>query len=189
MNAPEHSHRLQLRQATETIHQALHRASPFAAIADGRATRADYARTLQMLYRYHAAMAPLVARGALALNLPALAEQHRARLAALITDLDFLGLAGPSVTASHEMAEGDFAIGALYTVHGSTLGGKLIFRQLDTLLPDAAGRHFFQGAPDDKHHWQTLCTALDSHHGDIARMSEGALYAFEQFDILLRDIY
>ena len=189
MNAPELSHRLQLRQATETIHQALHRARPFAAIADGRATRADYAHTLQLLYRYHAAMASLVMRGALALSLPALVEQHRARLAALMADLDFLGLPCPAVAANDGTAQDDFAVGALYTVQGSTLGGKVIFRQLDTLLPDAAGRRFFQGAPDDKHHWQALCTALDARGGDIACMSEGALYAFEQFDALLRDIY
>ena len=80
--------------------------------------------------------------------------------------------------------EGAFCAGLLYTVQGSTLGGKVIFRQLDALLPDARGRGFFQGTADDARHWQMLCAALEE-CADIAALTAGARHGFERFGALL----
>ena len=54
-----------------------------------------------------------------------------------------------------------FAIGCLYTVQGSTLGGKVISRQLDALLHGEDGRRFFRGFPQDGANWQALCAGLE----------------------------
>ena len=73
----------------------------------------------------------------------------------------------------------------LYTVQGSTLGGKIIFSQLDYLLPDDAGRRFFKGGADDGKNWQRLCAALDGHGGDLAALEAGAHHGFARFQDML----
>ena len=183
MNLMLPSVRMQLRAATDEIHQALHRAAPFAVIAQGRETLAGYGKTLQALHRFHAAMHDMCAAGAAALGVEVLGEAHAVRVAALMGDLAHLGLAVPA--AVPETAdEGAFCAGLLYTVQGSTLGGKVIFRQLDALLPDGRGRRFFQGARDDARHWQMLCAALER-CGDVTALEAGARHGFERFAALL----
>jgi heme oxygenase len=175
--------RARLRAATEDVHQGLHRAAPFAAIADGTATRESYGASLGFLYRYHGAMAGWCAAGADSLGLRELAGAHQARLAALRRDLAFLGRAVPA--AEEEAARpGAFAAGVLYTVQGSTLGGKVIHRQLDTLLPDDKGRAFFKGCRDDGARWQTLCAALER-QSDGTALEAGARHAFARFAAML----
>jgi heme oxygenase len=175
---------MRLRTATDAVHQALHRAAPFAAIADGTATRESYGATLRFLHRYHAAMAPVCAHGASALGQPQLAEAHAARLAALESDLAHLGLA-PVAVPDEVPGDGDFCAGALYTVQGSTLGGKVIHSQLDALLPDDEGRRFFKGGPDDSRHWQSLCAALETRGTRLTQLEAGALRAFSRFREML----
>jgi heme oxygenase len=179
--------RKRLRQVTAEIHEALHHAEPFARIADGTMDRDGYGRTLQILNHYHGAMAPLCADGADALGLPLLKGAHRTRLDHLEDDLQHLGLA-PQTVAAQAGRHGAFAIGCLYTVQGSTLGGKVIFRQLDRLLPGEDGRRFFKGTPQDGTLWQSLCAGLENcaRHTHLAEMEEGAHYAFRQFDHFLK---
>ncbi len=74
-----------------------------------------------------------------------------------------------------------FCAGVLYTVQGSTLGGKLIYRQLGALLPDDSGRRFFKGSAEDSRNWQALCAALEGRAADLAELKAGALYAFSPF--------
>jgi len=175
--------RSRLRAATDDIHQALHRAAPFAAIADGAATRASYADTLEFLYRYHGAMAGWCAAGAEALGAPELERAHQVRMAALRQDLAFFGRAEPEVEQEAARACA-FAAGVLYTVQGSTLGGKVIHRQLDVLLPGDGGRLFFKGSRDDGHTWQILCAALEL-QSDGTALEEGARHGFARFAAMM----
>lgn len=185
--APGLSMRARLKAATDELHQALHRAAPFAAIADQTATRESYADTLVFLNRYHAAMAGWCAAGAQALGVRALAKAHRERLSALAQDLAFFGRAAPVVQMEQEAPRpAAFAAGVLYTVQGSTLGGKLIHRQLDTLLADNRGRLFFKGGAHDSHHWRFLCEALE-HQTDAAGLESGARHAFGCFGTMLAE--
>ena len=172
--------RLRLRAATDDIHQALHSAEPFARIANGQVTREEYGAVLAMLWRYHTAMSPLCVAGAQALNAPELAGAHAARLWLLQDDLDFLGVATPH-SDGEPVPDDAFAIGCLYTVQGSTLGGKVIARQLDPLLDGPDGRRFFAGGPGDSAHWQTLCARLDAGDQDFPRLEAGARHAFARF--------
>jgi heme oxygenase len=182
------SMREKLRAATEEIHLALHRAAPFAAIADGTATRETYADTLAFLRRYHGAMAGWCAAGAWTLGLDGLARTHRERLAALRADLATFGRAVPQAEeepAHHEVfGAGAFAVGVLYTVQGSTLGGKVIHRQLDGLLDGEDGRSFFKGRAEDGHTWRMLCAALEQ-QSDGAALEAGARHAFARFSDML----
>jgi heme oxygenase len=182
------SMREKLRAATEEIHLALHRAAPFAAIADGTATRETYADTLAFLRRYHGAMAGWCAAGAWSLGLDGLARTHRERLAALRADLATFGRAAPQAEeepAYHDgFGAGAFAVGVLYTVQGSTLGGKVIHRQLDGLLDGEDGRSFFKGRAEDGHYWRMLCAALEQ-QSDGAALEAGARHAFARFSDML----
>ena len=177
------SMRERLRAATEEVHLALHRAAPFAAIADGTATRESYADTLAFLRRYHGAMGGWCAAGAWTLGLDGLARTHRERLAALRADLATVGRRVPR--AEEEPARsGAFAVGVLYTVQGSTLGGKVIHRQLDGLLDGEDGRSFFKGRAEDGHYWRMLCAALEQQN-DGAGLEAGARHAFARFSDML----
>jgi heme oxygenase len=180
--------RERLRAATEEIHLGLHRAAPFAAIADGTATRETYADTLAFLRRYHGAMAGWCAAGARTLGLDGLARTHRERLAALHADLAVFGRGVPQAEeepAHHDgFGAGAFAVGVLYTVQGSTLGGKVIYRQLDGLLDGEDGRSFFKGRAGDGHYWRMLCAALEQ-QSDAAALEAGARHAFARFSDML----
>ena len=179
MNLMLPSVRMQLRAATDEIHQALHRAAPFAAIAEGRETIGGYGKTLKALYRFHSRMHGMCVAGAAALGIDVLGQAHAGRVAALECDLAHLGLDTPRAL-TEEVGGGAFCAGLLYTVQGSTLGGKLIFRQLDALLPDVRGRSFFQGAADDGGNWQMLCAALEACE-DTAALTAGARHGFARF--------
>jgi heme oxygenase len=187
MNAPEKfpSVRDQLRAATDEIHQALHRATPFAAIADGTATLESYGCTLRFLHRIHSALSAHCLRGANGLGVPQLASAHARRIAMLEIDLACLGVMADAPDDAAPDAGEAFCAGVLYTVQGSTLGGKLIYRQLDALLPGDSGRNFFKGSAEDSRDWQSLCAALERRPEDLADMRTGSLYAFARFQDML----
>ena len=180
--------RARLQAATARIHEELHQAAPFVRIAGGGMGCAEYGALLVMLHRYHASLVDMCAMGATRLGLPELAVAHARRLSALRGDMHFLGqeiLPIASVVAD----EADFAVGGLYTVQGSTLGGKLIHRQLDGLLPDGQGRSFFAGSVDDGVHWRLFCEGLEAMAPalDFTRVEAGALFAFGRFRNLLEE--
>ena len=177
--------REKLRNATAQIHKALHSAAPFARIAEGGMDIPGYGALLRMLHRYHAMMAPACEAGAAALAAPELARAHQQRIAALEQDMAFLGVV-PERGASDVAGDAAFSIGCLYTVQGSTLGGKVIFRQLDALLPGSDGRRFFEGTAQDSANWRLLCRRLEE-QSDVAAMADGARHAFACFDMLINE--
>jgi len=102
-----------LRCATADIHEALHGAEPFAQIARGGISVADYSALLQCLHRYHSEMAGACEAGAAALDAPALAFGHRVRVARLKEDMVFLDTL-PAMDRTHQPAhDSAFSIGCL----------------------------------------------------------------------------
>lgn len=176
--------RHRLREATAAVHEALHHAKPFARIAEGSIDMAGYGDVLEMLYRFHASMRGHVEAGSVALGAPDLAFAHQMRLAALEEDLCFVARAR-SVVMPDAAEDEIFSLGCLYTLQGSTLGGKVIFRQLDVLLGHEKGRRFFQGGPRDGALWQRLCAGLEEFATDYALLEDGAAHAFARFASLL----
>jgi heme oxygenase len=181
-----HPVRDRLRTATASVHEALHGAPPFAAIEQGKLDRAGYGALLQKLHRYHAAMAVACTQGAAALDMLQLGVAQHARVRALHNDMAFLDMTPLAVPSEAPVAPA-FAVGCLYTVLGSTLGGKVIHVQLDYLLADARGREFFKGAPDSGAQWRQFCAALEI-YGQADRhaaIEAGALHAFARFGAML----
>lgn len=179
--------RAALRRWTADVHERLHGAPAFAALAAGRLDRPAYADLLGRLLGFHRAVAPAVHRALDRLGLPG--EGHRVRLARLESDLAAVGpRAAPAVTAPDW--SDDAAVGCLYVVDGSTLGGRVIHRQLDYLFgPFDAGRSFFGGGPDDPLRWRRLCAALERHSAEaparLPIMAEGAMATFALFETCL----
>ena len=83
----------------------------------------------------------------------------------LADDLDALG-PGPSAPAGHAPAfAAAGALGALYVVEGSTLGGRLIGRHLARTLgvtPDAGARFYHSYGDDRGPRWTAMKAALDA---------------------------
>lgn len=175
-----------LARATADIHNALHSAAPFLLIQQSRIGHAGYGALLVLLHRYHCAMANACKTGAVALRAPELTAAHRARIARLEEDLAFLNVP-LAETMEDPVQDSAFSIGCLYTVLGSTLGGKVIARQLEDLLPDGRGRSFFAGGPDDAAHWQLFCARLEAGAHPLAAVEAGARHAFAWFALLLED--
>ena len=179
------SARSTLRTRTAGIHEALHVAAPFAAIAGRKATVGSYARLLVALHAFHSSMIAAVDRACRQLDLPELRMACERRRLALASDLGAVGMNTQPADAPVVVPRGTaWAVGCLYTLVGSTLGGKVIYRQLDYLFETSAGREFFAGTPDDGRHWRELCRRLElfaAEQHSLTPMVEGAQFAFEHF--------
>jgi len=174
-----------LRAQTDDVHEALHVAAPFAAIAEGRATTVQYGRVLAALWHYHSSLAKVVAAGCRRLGLEDLRRACEQRRTLLEQDLHVLGFAAtpqaePIVTVEDDV----WAVGCLYTLVGSMLGGKVIFRQLDYLFATPDGRRFFAGTSQDGLQWRLFCEALEtleSGQESLTSLVRGAHFAFAHF--------
>lgn len=176
-----------LQDATMDVHLRLHGAASFAALAEGRLDREGYADLLGRLLRFHAAVRASTTR---ARGLLGLTDDADRRVELLREDLTKLGVppAPPALPLPLPPWSDAETGGCLYVVEGASLGGKLIFRQLDYLLESDAGRGFFRGAGDDALRWRRLCAALEAHGAEeqrLAAMARGATAAFALFEACL----
>ncbi len=168
-----------LREATGGIHERLHRAEPFGALARGELGRAAYVELLSTFSIFHATVSASLG----------LDEDRRTRLA---RDLEYLGGQEQPPIAWLPPASTAGRLGSAYVVEGSSLGGKIIYRQLDYLfgaMPD--GRRFFQGTPSDTERWRSLCQRIEAvGRGDEAReeMIAGASSTFALFERLIEPV-
>jgi len=184
------SARLALREATHVVHERLHEAPAFRAIADRQLDRCGYAELLGRLLAFHRAVDPLIAQGRAVLGFGD-GSGNGARIGWLEADLAYLG--GGKVPLVPAAAGDDWhAAGCLYVVEGSVLGGKLIHRQLDYLFAaNEDGRSFFAGAAGaagDSARWRDLCGRLDAYGvqpGRLAAMTAGAAAAFALLEACL----
>jgi heme oxygenase len=181
--------RATLRASTSGVHERLHEARSFAALAEGRLDRHGYADLLIRLHAFHRAVDPAVvsARRVLGMtDVPA----GGTRVARLEADLAHLGGA-PYRRIAMPAWEAEVAVGCLYVVEGSMLGGKLIHRQLDYLFgANEAGRSFFGGGAGDGGRWRELCDRLESYGATaerLGRMTQGAASAFALFQACLEE--
>jgi len=177
------STRLELRAATAAVHERLHHLPAFAAIAEGRLGVAAYGRLLLALHDFHGSLAGAADAACAVLGADALRAAGARRRELLRADLEAVGASAPGGAEPIALG-GARAVGCLYTILGSTLGGKLIHRQLDYLFAGAAGRRFFAGAPDDGARWRDFGIRLDAYGrglDDLTGLVEGAHVAFRHF--------
>ncbi|MEM1095886.1 MAG: biliverdin-producing heme oxygenase [Bacteroidota bacterium] len=156
---------LMARLKTET--RAAHEAAEFAFNLEAVLQRpAAYARILQRFHALHSQVEPLLSVwdwASLGLDFDA-----RRKLPALNADLAFLGVApltdrqpaAPFALATH--AE---AVGALYVIEGSTLGGRIIAKQVRKALgfTQTQGARYFSGyGAETGAYWKRFSHAVNA---------------------------
>lgn len=181
----------QLRAATAATHRRLHRHEGLGAAARGVIDLEDYRHLLIRLYGFHRAFEESIA-GAM----PDLDIAPRSRL--IEGDLQALGALRPEIarlplcrelrSPSSEAA----ALGALYVVEGSALGGVQIAAALEATLEPlrGQGRRFFEGDPGQRAVWPTLLARLENLAAAPRQAVDAvgaAVRTFETFEEWMRD--
>ena len=173
--------RLELRAATQDVHDRLHRHAGFAAVQDATIGLADYQDLLLRLYGFYV---PFEAAAAI--------EPHRSHW--LANDLQALGLKRPldAIAKCWHVPRLDTAhrkLGGLYVAEGSALGGRELARGLDRLLGKdvTQGRQFFIGrGAGTGEAWRGYLARLSaatepSAHAEIIKGAVETFAAFEHW--------
>lgn len=181
--------RARLREATAAAHERMHSHPGFGAAAAGHISRSAYRHLLQRLYGFHRAFERAMAAGAPTRLGP------RGRSMWLVEDLRALGSAESEIAALPLCGEIAVprseaqALGALYVLEGSTLGGVQIARALSASMPapDGAGRRFFLGyGAAHGAMWRAFVEALESYANDpegARQATEAAIATFDEFEL------
>jgi heme oxygenase len=136
-----------LRDATQAAHRALDHHPVLAPLVRADLTRAQYGLALSALHGIQAsvesAILDFMVRHPQAFNYVA-----RRRASLLEDDLRDLGLTpGPALAIAPPQDVGE-AVGMLYTIEGSSLGGQVIRRQVESLPGERLPVRFFSGYGD-----------------------------------------
>lgn len=175
------SARLQLRDATADVHQALHQLPAFVALLAGRLGRADYAGLLVRLHRYHDHARAICAAADRRLGIDPPGHSARARIARLDADLAALGTA-PIAEPERAPGDADWNIGYAYVVRGSAIGGQTMHVALARMFGgESEGRSFFALGQAERADWRDFCRRmdgwLDGRALDAAIAGAGAAFA------------
>jgi heme oxygenase len=173
-----------LRRETADLHRAVEAA---VGLPDSVRSRDDYVRLLQRLHAFHTAVEDRLAEAAWAdrwgevgVDLP----QHR-RAHLLARDLVALQ-EGPSSASPHGVEIADFpgALGCLYVVEGSSLGGRVIGPAIRSAIGDVPIGFFDSTDRDHPSPWRSLKAALArfGEAGDAGAVVRGARDTFHAFE-------
>ena len=133
-------------------------------------TLADYRRTLEQFLAFHVTVERQIARHFLAMGRLGLVWAERRKVPHLERDLAVLrGGDAPSLPERADDSLLDLptfahAMGALYVVEGSTLGGVVISRNVHSVLrigPDDGGAFFHGYGPETGSRWKEFCAAME----------------------------
>ncbi len=177
-----------LRAETAPAHRALEEALDWQARV---ATLAGYRAMLARLHGFHAAWEPAIGQ--------ALADASffdpRRRRAALEADLRHLGMPDAEIAAlprpeTAHLAGPAAAMGALYVLEGSTLGGRLIGRLIAALHGiEGDGLAYYRGhGPNTGAMWAAFRARLATLSGDAVGQEvavESAIAAFDAMSVWL----
>lgn len=154
--------------------------------------RRGYAKLLVRLHGFHRPVEAVIARGLEADPTGGMTGWRRTHL--LRSDLIHLGLDDaaidrlPRAAISPDEVSPATAMGFLYVVEGSTLGGRQLARNLDYLLPKETtdGRSFLLAGADRNHvRWRDVCATIEA-RGTAKRarveMVAAAVDAFSRFE-------
>ena len=157
-----------LRAGTRPAHASMETVPALSRLLAADLTRSEYVMVLQSMYAFHATFEPVVAR-ALADHPEAAGMLDGARPRALAEDLDWFGHPAPPRLPQRLLPALDAprgALGALYVLEGSGLGGRVIARHLSLSLGIAPGRggSFYGGLSAEavRERWHRLCALLDA---------------------------
>jgi heme oxygenase len=150
-----------------------------------------YAQCLRRMERYYAAREPpLQSQRELRRIVPDLFQ--RRRVEALESDLRALGVEPLAPMPAPEPLSVAEALGALYVIEGSTLGGQVIMRSLQGTDFEAGATRFFDAyGPRTGAMWKAFCGALEAfgaaRQDDIPFVLAGARRCFGAFQTSLSD--
>lgn len=151
----------------------------------GRVSRADYAGLLAALRRFHVDAQPRLRRG-----YAVVALEPVDFVALLDADLASVGRSGSTVADAGTVITGSAeALGWVWVVEGSALGGQILHRALDSLFGDAmAGRSYYRPRTDFSRRWRTIGAAIETearYPHSLDSMIAGALAAFASMETCL----
>ncbi len=152
-----------LRTATESAHASIERVPALRRLLSPDLTVDDYVATLRHLRAFQGSLEPLLA---LRLRGASLAERllDGHQLAALDADLAWFHAVPLQPPLLHAPASLAAALGALYVLEGSNLGGRVIGKHVARTLgvrPGSGGSfHCGLGAQDARGRWQILKEAM-----------------------------
>ncbi len=180
MRAPDQAGvRADLRLATDEVHERLHEAEPFRLIGESALPIEDYGRLLGSILAFHAAIQPVLAGN----SETAALGGGRDRLKRLESDLRHIGIAVETPRLGSLALDSGEAVGCLYVVQGSTLGGRVIYRQLDYLFEGVEGRSFFLGSDDEPLKWRKVRALLEEQPPERREaLRRGAAKTFALFE-------
>lgn len=172
--------RERLRAETRPAHDALDRSLD---LIERPLTRLEYTRLLARFYGFHQVTEP-----ALESALDPSATTGRSKLPSLLHDLRACGVSEPElgmvalIDQLPPMISLPAALGALYVVEGSTLGGRLIGRHVKANpdMPEDSCRYFNVYGELTGERWRATCDTLeaasDPHTDDEAIETANAIF-------------
>jgi heme oxygenase len=174
-----------LRARTADAHERVERALP---LTDPALDRATYAGVLARFHAFHAALEPRIA-AVPGLDALGLEMEGRRKLPLLERDLRELGrgaIAGaPPVPEVGSVAA---ALGCMYVLEGSTLGGRVISRHLAALgiAPGSGGAYFSGYGERTGEMWRAFSDAIgsfaDANPGSVGEIAAAADATFTLLD-------
>lgn len=173
-----------LKERTSPSHQALEQR--MVALIHQIRSGEDYARFLKLMYGYYAAVEGRIAE--FLSNRPPMDFRKRRKADRLMNDINQFSSPGSGDLCDHlpDVRSYAGALGAMYVLEGSVLGGKMIARMIkgQLQLQDAAGFSFFQGYGEDTGAmWQAFKEDLEQPFDDDEReeVVQAANDTFERF--------
>ena len=166
-----------LRSATRDLHDGLERRlDVFARVADPVQRRQMVGRFLAFYRPAEAALSRVL------IAEPGLDFDARRKVPALERDMAALKAAPPADAPLALPAGRSEALGFLYVLEGSTLGGRVIDKQLRVRGLSSEGLSFFQGYGEATGaRWKAFCAVLER-ADDKAAAARGARSAFAQME-------
>lgn len=176
-----------LRAATATAHARLHAVPVFGRIVAGTVSLDDYGQLLAALRLFHAAAQPRLRAGYARLDAAGIAVPARDFVALLDADLQAIGRPVPPAMRTHIVAHDPIeALGWVWAVDGSALGGQIMYRALDALFGETeAGRSYYRPYGDFGRRWRAICAGVEAEAvrpRALDRMAAGARTAFASIE-------
>ena len=186
--APVEGLREQVRRETSELHRDIEEATD---LPGSVASREDYVRLISQLHAFHLAVEgqladPLLEQGWLEVGIVLLAHRRSHLLA---RDLSDLGVAPKETAVGLPRLTGlGEALGCLYVVEGSALGGRVLAPAFRTVLGDVPTGFFDSDERMHPHPWRSVLVSLGTFEAAGGRAEDvvtGAQRTFRAFGMHL----
>ena len=173
-----------LKNQTATAHKKLESLPVSASILSPQMKIVDYCLYLSLMFDVHYSTQEIIFP-LLKNHITDLSEREKTQL--IEKDLSFLKYTKHDTVSVFSKQDIDvpFALGIMYVIEGSTLGGRFILKNIETIpgLDQQEGVSYFTGYGNKTgSYWKTFLnqlTAYEQQHNCQAEIIQGAVYAFD----------